>query len=122
METHTCKQFMNSNSTYIVHGLTCPCGCFYVGRTKRRLKDRVAEHKYAIRTNNEDYPMARHFQSSHNGNDSLLRVEGIEQIEQSVRGGNRLKRLLQRETYWIFTFDAMVYPGLNEEIDFKPFL
>ena len=82
----------------------------------------MAEHKYAIRTNNTDYPMARHFHDCHDGNDSLLKVEGIEQIGKPVRGGDRLKKLLQRETFWIFSFDAMIYPGLNEEIDFKPFL
>ena len=31
---------------------------FYIGRTKRRLQDRLAEHKYAIPVGNEEYPMA----------------------------------------------------------------
>lgn len=121
-EIHKQKHFINCNSTFVVYRLTCPCECFYIGRTKRRLKDRVAEHKYAIKTNNVDYPMARHFHRCHNSNENLLRVEGIESVEQSIRGGDRLNKLLQRETYWIFKFDAMVYPGLNEEIDFRPYL
>ncbi len=121
-ERYKNKHFINCNSTYVVYRLTCPCECFYVGCTKRRLKDRVAEHKYAIRTNNADYPMARHFNSHHNGNDHLLKVEGIDMIEQPIRGGDRLKKLLQRETFWIFSFEALTHPGLNEEVDFRPFL
>lgn len=116
------NQFINCNTNYVVYRLTCPCNCFYIGRTKRRLKDRVAEHKYAIRTNNENYPMARHFFSHHNKDDSLLKVEGIEHIEKPTRGGDRLNRLLQRETFWIDKFNALNHPGLNEEIDFRPFL
>lgn len=66
--------------------------------------------------------MARHFKEVHASNDSLLRIEGLESIKESIRGGNRLQRLLQRETFWIFKLDAMTYPGLNEEIDYRPFL
>ena len=87
----------------------CLCECIYIGRTKGHLKDIVAEH--AIRINNIDYPMVRH-----DGNDSILRVVGIEQI------GQRWQQAKSRETYRIFTFDAMVYPGLNEEIDLNLFL
>jgi len=29
------KAFINSNTTFVVHRLSCKCGCFYVGRTKR---------------------------------------------------------------------------------------
>ncbi len=82
--------------------------CFYVGRTKRCLKDRVAEHKYAFRMQNEDYPIVRHFKEVHVSDDSLLKIEGLELIKASIRGG---------EAFWIFKLDAMVYPGLNEEID-----
>lgn len=76
--------------------------CFYVGCTKRRLKDRLSEHKYAIRTQNEDYPMAKHFKEVHQSNDSLLRIEGLESIQMSIRGGDWLRRPLQRETFLIF--------------------
>ncbi len=34
-----------------------------------------------IKTNNLDYPMARHFNKCHNGNDILLKMEGIELVE-----------------------------------------
>ncbi len=84
--------------------------------------DRLAEHTYTIRMQNEDYPTERHFKEVHDGGDSLLKIEGLELVKASNRGGDRSRRLLQRETFWIFKLDAMVYPGLNEKIDYTPFL
>ncbi len=46
-------------------------------------------------------------------------MEGVELMEQPVREGVRLNKLLQTETYWICKFDALM--GLNEEINFRPF-
>ena len=120
--TYYIHPFVNCNTTHVVYRLECECGCFYVGRTKRRLRDRVSEHVYAIRTTNEKYPMAKHYKQAGHGNPNTLRAMAIEVVPSSRRGGDRLKRLLQRETFWIFQLKAMVYPGLNEEIDYSPFL
>lgn len=121
--TYKIKDFINCNTTHIVYLLSCTCpGIFYVGRTKRRLRDRLAEHKYAIRTNNHDYPIARHFTKIHNSNDSILRIIGIEHIKPLIRGGDRIQKLNQRETYWIHNLDALYAPGLNDYIEFMCFL
>ncbi len=119
---HNIKAFINCNTTFVVYRLSCKCGCFYVGRTKRRLKNRISEHKNAIRKANLDYPMAKYFQNVHNSNPEGLMVEGLEMIKKNVQGGDRLKLLLQRETFYIYDLQATVYPGLNKEIDFSPFL
>ena len=121
-KTHYIKGYINCNTTYVVYYLYCPCGHFYIGRTKRKLQQRVAEHKYAIRTGNEDYPMAKHYKQHHGCNPESLRAMGIESIELSKRGGDKLKKLLQRETYWIYTLKALTRPGLNEDLDYTPFL
>ncbi len=121
-KTHDIKGFINCNTTYVVYYLYCPCGHLYIGRTKRKLQQRVAEHKYAIRTGNEDYPMAKHYKQHHGCNPESLRAMGIETIELSKRGGDKLKKLLQRETYWIYTLKALTSPGLNEDLDCTPFL
>lgn len=47
LRTFHCKHFANCNSTHVVYRLDCKCGCFYIGLTKRRLRDRFSEHKYA---------------------------------------------------------------------------
>lgn len=121
-KTFKCRSFANCNTMFVVYRLDCSCGCFYIGRTKRKLKERVAEHKYAIRTQNLDYPMAKHFKNVGHKNINELKVMVLEVIDNNPRGGDRLKRLLQRETFWIHTLEATVFPGLNEEIDFSPFL
>ena len=122
-KTFKINDFINCNTTHVIYRLTCTCpNIFYVGRTKRRLRDRLAEHKYAIRTNNINYPIARHFNKCHNNNDSLLRIIGMEHIKPLPRGGDRLIKLNQRETFWIHCLDALTFPGLNEDIDFMCFL
>lgn len=65
--------------------------------------------------------MAIHYKA---GGHSLnrLRIMAIEVIPRTARGGDRLKLLLQRETFWIVTLKATTFPGLNEEVDFSPFL
>ena len=121
-KTYLCRGFANCNTTFVVYRLECECGCFYVGRTKRRFKDRLAEHKYAIRIQNIDYPMAKHYKDSGHDPSKRLTAMVIETIPNDTRMGDRLKLLLQRETYWIHTLKATCWPGLNEEIDFSPFL
>ena len=122
-KTYKINDFINCNTTFVIYRLKCTCpGVFYVGRTKRRLRDRLAEHKYAIRTNNMVYPIARHFKDVHNSNDTLLRIIGIEHVKPLTRGGDRLRKLNQRETFWIHSLDALCTPGLNEDIDFMCFL
>lgn len=86
------------------------------------MRDRLAEHKYAIRTNNPDYHMATHFLHKHNKNDSLLKIEVLEHVRPLNRGGDRIRKLSQRESFWIHRLDALNYPGLNEDIEFKCFL
>lgn len=120
--TFDINAFINCNTSYVVYRLECPCGRFYIGRTKRKLKARLAEHKHAIRTSNPQYPMAVHYKDVSHGSCDSLKISGIEHIKDSIRGGDRLKILLQRESFWIYTLKATQYPGLNGELDFSPFL
>lgn len=76
----------------------------------------------AIQVNNEDYPMAKHYKETCHSDLSFLRIQGIEMIKNSIRGGDILKQLLQCETFWIWSFKAVDYPGLNKELDYRPFL
>lgn len=121
-KTFHCRNYANCNTTHVIYRLDCECGCFYIGLTKRRLRDRFAEHKYAIRTENPNYPMAVHFKSSTQCNINSLKVMAIEVISLSKKGGDKLKILSQRETFWIETLKATHFPGLNEDIDYSPFL
>ena len=65
--------------------------------------------------------MLWHVQTGH-GNPNTLKVRVFEVVEKDIRGGDRLKRLLQQETFWIVELKGTTYPGLIDEIDFSPFL
>lgn len=122
LKTFHCKHFSTCNTTHVVYRLDCLCGAFYVGLTKRRLKDRFAEHKNAIRINNPNYPMAVHINSSTTCNINQVKVMVLEVIPNNIRGGDRVRTLAQKETFWIDTLHATHPPGLNEDIDFSVFL
>lgn len=63
------KYFINCQTTHVIYRLECPqCKVCYIERAKRWLLDWLAEHKYAIRSGNEEYPMARRFKLIHNSN------------------------------------------------------
>ena len=100
-KTYPITSFINCNTTHVVYRLECTCGL-----TKRRLRDRVAEHRYAIRSANMKYPMAKHFIEAQHGSDATLKVSGIEVISSDTRGGDKIKRLKQREAYWIYALKA----------------
>jgi predicted GIY-YIG superfamily endonuclease len=81
--THKVQSFVNCNTTYVVYRLVCPRGGFYIGRTKRRLKDRVSEHAYAIRAANDKYPMAKHYRQVGHGSPNSLKATAIEVVPSS---------------------------------------
>ena len=100
----------------------CPCGLMYVGQTKQNLKLRITEHKAAIRHNNMDYAIARHYKEQNHGAATSLKFIGIEKIEPNPRGGNLINQLLRREAYWIFELKTIEPFGLNETQELSCFL
>ena len=52
--------------------------------------------------------IARHFKDKHNSNNALLRVEHIKPL---TRGGERLRKRNQQESFWIHSLDALNAPG-----------
>jgi len=85
---YSIHSFINCNTSFVVYRLECPCGCFYIRRTKRKLKERLAEHKYAIRTSNYQYPMALHYREANHGSNDTLKIFGIEHVKISPRVGD----------------------------------
>lgn len=112
---------ISCGSTHVVYCIRCPCGLAYIGKTSRELRTRISEHRSKIRAGDERSPVAAHFkQAGHNV--SALRYHGVERVERKRRGGDLEKRLLQQETYWIFSLNTTSPYGLNEDFDIKPFL
>lgn len=133
--THKCKLFghphtgknisirgaITCNTTHVVYLIRCPCGLAYVGKTTRPLRTRISEHRSTIRTGDERSPVAAHFKRAGHAV-SALRYIGVERVDQPLRGGDRGKKLLQRETFWIYFLNTLSPYGLNEDFDIKPFL
>ncbi len=99
----------------------CSCPLLYVGKTKRGLRTRTVEHMSAIRRQDHTSPVFRHFESAkHSFYD--FKFLGIERVLLHRRGGNRDRKLLQREAFWIFELRSLIPTGLNEEMDLACFL
>ena len=66
--------------------------------------------------------MAKHYAEAQHGGPSSLRFIGIERILPPPRGGDILKKLAQREMYWIDFLNSMIPNGLNDDYSLKCFL
>lgn len=114
--THQIRSYINCNSKYVIYVITCNiCKIQYVGCTTTPLKVRIRRHLSDVRK-----PLAinismvsRHFIQSHAGDTSSLSFVGLERIFKPVRGGDRRKTLLLRESMWILTLDTRIPRGLN---------
>lgn len=115
------KSIITCASTHVVYLLKCPCGLAYVGKTTRKLKQRISEHKSSIRRNDRDYPVAVHFNDAQH-DVCTLRFCGIEQVPPPPRGGDHDKILKQREAFWIHTLQTLAPKGLNDELVLNVFL
>ena len=116
------KSVITCASTHIIYMLRCPCGLAYIGKTTRKLKTRISEHKSSIRRNDREYPVAVHFNDMKHDIASLLFV-GIEAVSlvyswyrAPPRGGNHDLLLKRREAFGIFTCDTLAPKGLNDEL------
>lgn len=59
-----------------VHAFFCLFVCFYIGRTKRKLKPRLAKHKHAIRIGITQYLMAQHYKEADHDSCNTLKISG----------------------------------------------
>ena len=94
----TINKFLTCSSDYVIYALICPCDKWYVGSTKHPAKRRVLEHKRAIRNNDAQYPVARHYAKFHGSDDALLRYLVLDRVPVNPRGGDRLLVLRQLES------------------------
>ncbi len=121
--THFCtlniykiRQLITCKSTYVIYIIICPCLQLYVGKTTRALHTRMIEHTSAIRRPDDTSSISHHFKSA-NHSLSDMKFLGIERILPHRRGGDRDKKLLQREAFWIFELKSLFPEGMNEELE-----
>ncbi|XP_075460474.1 uncharacterized protein LOC142497064 isoform X2 [Ascaphus truei] len=121
-KSHVIKAFLNCNTTFTVYLLQCGCSMRYVGRTKRTLKTRIAEHVRFIKKKDDTHPVPRHFTRCSRGGIANFSFMALEHISQGVRGGDREGTLNRREMYWIYTLRTLHPLGINQEWELKHFL
>ncbi len=66
---YTAKSFkirgtISCKTANVIYLLRCPCGLCYVGKTRRPLKNRISEHRCAVRHRDPKSPVAQHFANS----------------------------------------------------------
>lgn len=84
-QTFPMKSFINCNTTHLVYLINCEiCHLQYIGCTLRKLKTRIYEHVYSVRSQNtlqrNMSGAAKHFFSVHNGDLSSCTVTGVEKV------------------------------------------
>ncbi|XP_043914349.1 uncharacterized protein LOC122790793 isoform X1 [Protopterus annectens] len=103
---------INWNSKSVIYGAFCnACPAFYIGKTDRKLRQRIYEHVYAMRTNKQENALARHVA---NFPDHKFSFMGIDHIPMSIRGGPLSLLLEFRELEWQIKLNAFHSPGLND--------
>lgn len=66
--------------------------------------------------------MSRHFKELHNKNRKGLRFWEVEKVKSHWRGGNFVRHLSQRESFWIHETKVMVPRDLNVDFDLNCFV
>ncbi|CAH2324294.1 Hypothetical predicted protein, partial [Pelobates cultripes] len=102
------KNFFNCQSKGLIYLLSCSCKKLYVGKTFRMFKLRIREHVNSVNpTRQIDTPISKHLKLHHGGSSEGIRFSGIERVTLGPRGGDLDKKLLQRESFWIYKLKTL---------------
>lgn len=114
------NKYINCNTLYVVYLITCQvCKLQYVISTKCDLKTRICRHLSDANCAFVQQVSAGSLYCSviHGCSTSSLSVQGIEKVSHPPRGGDYVRKLRSRETYWIFTLQTCTPKGLNRKSD-----
>ncbi|CAJ0929305.1 unnamed protein product [Ranitomeya imitator] len=112
------KGHFTCNSSFVIYLIKCPCGLGYVGETTQHIRDRISQHKSTIRCGKTLLPVPAHF-AQNNHTVAQLRYQVLEHIPLARRGGDRIKKLKERESFWIHTLQTLTPLGLNREYEWE---
>ncbi|XP_041420023.1 uncharacterized protein LOC121398837 [Xenopus laevis] len=127
------KHRLTCTSRNVIYIIKCPCGLIYCGKTNRQLRERISMHRSTIRAALEPkpkknvkqdiskQPVAQHWlQAKHPA--SSFKCMPIDCIQDTPRGGNTDRMLLQREAFWTYELDCVAPRGLNTALQLNCFV
>lgn len=120
MNKYAVKQYFNCNTTYVVYLITCDaCATQYVGSTTYTLKTRIRRHLSDVNNVNFNQMLAvsAHCAQVHDRSTATFRIQGIERVNIPDRGGDHVRKLHSRETFWIFMLQTCQPKGMNKRLD-----
>lgn len=121
-KSYKIKDLITCHTIGVVYALQCECGLQYVGRTSRPLHVRIGEHVTNIKKGLVTHNVSKHFKLFHNRNPVGLQFWAIEKVKNHWRGGNFIRHLSQRESFWVYELKVGVPLGLNVEFDLNCFI
>ncbi|XP_069481482.1 uncharacterized protein [Ambystoma mexicanum] len=111
------KLFSNCNSSNVICAIWCSCPKLYIGKTERKIKVRINEHRSCIRTRNLTAPMVGHFiMRDHSCNDLRWMVPKKIPV---TNNRSTDKQTLSREEMRLIFLSRSHLVGLNEQIDWN---
>lgn len=98
--------FSNCKTEDVVYMCACQCPCDYVEKMKRQFRLRKGDHIGDIRPK-RDTPIAQYIWEYHGGDYSEFKFMVIEMVCPSSRKGDWDKRILRKDTEWIYRIKSM---------------
>ena len=117
-EEFPCNDILNftCRDDNLIYMVECnECGMQYVGETKRRLGDRMAEHFKDIVNQNTKSALARHMKNRHDFNNGVANVSimVLEFIMETSDQEDAIR--FQKETEWIARLGTLEPYGINKQ-------
>lgn len=121
-QLRTPRRPVSCHTTGVIYLLSCPCGSYYVGKTRRSIATRIKEHITAATSGYFRTIIGRHFALEHHYQFKGIKFLPLTVIPYSDQGGDWDRTLLQAESRWIYRYHANRPPGLNDFVSYAPFL
>lgn len=85
--TYRPLHFANCKTIGVVYLLSCPCGCFYKGKTKLEFHNRIYKHVLSMKTSDLDLPMGSLVRDVHQGKFPRIKFLVLDRFHPNARGG-----------------------------------
>lgn len=81
------KHFVNCNTSGVIYMFVCPCGAFYIEKTRGEFRIRMREHIYAANIGDLDSPIVFHIARVHKCKTTTFKFIALDGVHPNVRGG-----------------------------------